>query len=104
MPILLELLIYHICFSIPVFMIANKLGNEYAFFAFIPIANSWLLANIAGTDTLGFILLLIPYVGIIAYAWHWWLISDTMAKPAWLGILMMIPVVNIGVAYYVAVS
>ena len=44
----------------------------------------------------------VPYLNIVFLAWIWYRIAENTNKPGWLGLLMVIPVVNLLVMYYLA--
>lgn len=99
-------LLIHVVSSIPIFMIAYKSGHEWSWVAFVPIANFWLMCDMADLSPWWILLGLMPFVGEIAmlllYAVLWMRLSENTNKSPWLGLLMLIPVFNIAVAYYMA--
>jgi glucan phosphoethanolaminetransferase (alkaline phosphatase superfamily) len=48
------------------------------------------------------ILLFIPYADALVYIWLWMRISENTNKSPWLGLLMIVPLVNIAAALYMA--
>lgn len=58
-------IIVYILSSYPVYLLAKKADYDYAFFAFIPILNLVLMANIGGMNGLFILLALVPFVNII---------------------------------------
>lgn len=92
----------YIYFAIALMAIAKKTKTPNGWLAFIPIANIYLMTQIAklpGWYTLGILLAIIPFIGGIAFmvlfAYFWWKIAEEIGKPGWWGILMLIPVVNL---------
>ncbi len=90
---------------------AKKTNTKNSWLAWIPIANVYLMTQIAGISgwyTLTVLLLIIPLVGYIAMLgvmiWFWWKIAEAVKKPGWLGILIIIPFVNLVVIGYLAFS
>jgi len=88
--------------AVPIFMIAYKSRHEYSWLAFVPIANWWLMCDMADRPAYWVILMMIPYAGAVFYALVWMAIAENTNKPSWLGILMLVPVLSIIVAYYMA--
>lgn len=88
--------------AIPIFVTAYKSQHPYSWLAFVPLANLWLMLDMADKSVFWIVLFFIPYVQFIAYALVWMAIAENTNKPSWLGILMVIPVVNLAVAYYMA--
>ncbi len=102
MPIIVLYLLLYIIEVIPVYVIAQKSGHEYAWMAFIPIANLWLLCDMADMEVWFLIVWLIPYVNFIFLEVIWWRIAENTNKPGWIGLLMPIPLINLPVGYYLA--
>ena len=100
--ILIALAIYFYS-AIALMTIAKKTKIENSWLAFIPIANLFLMANIAKVAWWTVIIMLaagfVPAIGgVIALAitiWWWWKIAEQRNHPGWLGILMAVPLVNL---------
>ena len=82
--------------------IANKTRTKNAWLAWIPIANVYLIVQIAKQEwwqIFALLLYFIPGIGGIAFlavnAFWFWKISERRKKPGWLGILTIIPIVNL---------
>lgn len=82
--------------------IATKTNTPNAWLAWIPIANIFLMFNIAGKPAWWFILILIPLVNIVIAIIVWMAIAEARHKPNWWGILMIVPVVGLIVPGYLA--
>lgn len=100
--LLLALAVY-IYTSWAIMTIAKKTKTTPAWLAWIPIANLFLIAKIAKTPwwtALLFILTTwIPIVGTLITlgltAYWFWLIAERRKYDGWMGILMIIPIVNL---------
>ena len=92
----------YLVYTISVFVIAQKSGHEYAWLAFIPVANLWLLCDMADVGCLWALLMLVPGLNILFYAFLWMRIAENTNKPPWLGIVMVVPLLNVAVACYMA--
>jgi hypothetical protein len=88
--------------SLAVQTIAKKTNTENAWLAWIPIANIFLMLNIAKKPLWWFILCLIPFVNIVILIIVWMAIAEARSKPSWWGILVIVPVVNLIVFGYLA--
>lgn len=82
--------------------IAKKQKIDNAWLAWIPIANFYLMTQIAKVPWwtfLAFILSFIPIIGswlfLAVMTWWWWRIAEERDKPGWYGILTLIPIVNL---------
>ena len=91
--------IYH---AIALMHIAQKTKTQNAWLAWIPIANLYLMTQIAKVPWwtfLAFILVIIPFIGPLAFmavvVWWWWMIAERRKMPGWYGILTIIPIVNL---------
>ena len=88
--------------AIALMTIAKKTKTPNAWLAWIPIANYYLMTQIAKVPWwtfFAFLLTLIPAVGAIAFmavsVWWWWKIAENRKFPGWLGILTIVPIVNL---------
>jgi hypothetical protein len=102
--ILLALLLGgHAIYWLPLFIIARKCANPLAWLAFIPVANLWLMCDLADREIYWILLNLLPGIGTILFEIVMWTaIAEDTNKPAWLGLLMIFPVVNLVAGYYMA--
>ena len=82
--------------------IANKTNTQNAWLAWIPIANVFLMLQIAKKPIWWIILCLIPLVNIIIFIMIWMGIAEARGKPSWWGILMIVPIANLIVPGYLA--
>jgi hypothetical protein len=99
--LLLGLVIFYALFAYPFYVMAQKVGSANGWWAFIPILNYFLMAEIGGKELWWGVLMLIPCVNIVAFIIVSMAIAKRMGKPDWMGILMMfIP----GFAYYIALG
>ncbi len=92
----------YIFFALALMSIANKTKTKNAWLAWIPIANIYLMTQIArlnGLWTLAILVSIIPIVGGLVFmgvsVWWWWRIAERRNRPGWWGILMIIPIVNL---------
>ena len=100
---LFVLLITYIYSSFALMTIAKKTKTKRAWLAWIPIANLYLMTQIAKVDWWTMLIVLFaslipiigPLVSIAIIAWWWWKIAERTKKPEWLGLLMIIPVINL---------
>lgn len=84
--------------------IAKKTNAENDWFAWIPIANIYLMSMIAGKEWWWLLLCLIPYVNIVFLIILWMGIAEARNKPKWLGILLLVPIANLVMPGYLAFS
>ena len=99
--VLIVLIAVYIYMAIALMAIAKKTKTPNGWLAWIPIANFYLMTQIAGVSgwiTLALLLAIIPFIGGLAVAvisvWLWWKIAEARNKPGWWGILTLIPIVN----------
>ncbi len=100
--ILLIVLVY-VYSALVLMTIAQKTKTENAWLAWIPIANIYLITQIAkvsGWWTLGILFVFVPFLGKIALvvlmAWLWWRIAERCKRPGWWGIIIaIVPLVNL---------
>ncbi|HXP82313.1 MAG TPA: DUF5684 domain-containing protein [Verrucomicrobiae bacterium] len=96
--------VVYVYIALALMTIATKTNTPNGWLAWIPIANIFLMFNIAGKPAWWFILFLIPLVNIVIAIIVWMAIAEARHKPNWWGILMIVPVVNLIVPGYLAWS
>jgi len=109
-PMIAAFLVFFIVFFIAVYVycalalmaIAKKTKTKLAWLAWIPVANIYLMTQIAKVPWWTMLFLLfawVPYFGsviVIALTIYWWWnIAAERKMPEWLGILMAVPGVNL---------
>ncbi len=92
-------------------LIAQKASQGPLWLAWVPVANLFLMCKIAGLKYQWLLILLasfIPFSGPVAIAVFFvflcYKIALSLNKPAWLGILMLVPLANFVVMGYLAFS
>ncbi|MGD0009783.1 MAG: DUF5684 domain-containing protein [Terriglobia bacterium] len=93
---------FYVYIALALQTIAKKTNTENGWLAWIPVANIFLMLNIAKKPLWWFILCLIPLVNIVIIIIVWMAIAEARGKPSWWGILMIVPVVNLIVPGYLA--
>lgn len=83
-------------------VIARKTGTAHGWLAWIPIANSILMLNIARRPIWWFILLLIPLVNLVVTVVLWIDIAKARQKAAWWGAMVIVPIMNLIAPGYIA--
>lgn len=96
------LLMLYLIETVPIFVIANKCGHEYAWTAFVPFVNLWLLCDLADVNWMLIILVFFPFINIVFLGVIWWRIAENTNKPGWVGLLMLVPLLNLAVGFYMA--
>jgi hypothetical protein len=97
-------LLFYIYLAICLQVLAKKTGTVNGWLAWIPIANVFLMISIAKKPLWWFLLLLIPLVNIVISIILWMAIAERRGKENWIGILIIIPVVGLGIPGYLAFS
>lgn len=97
-------IVFYIYFAICLQTLAKKTDAPNGWLAWIPVANIFLMIQIAQKPLWWFILLLIPIVNIVIGIILWMKIAERRGKPNWLGILTIVPVVGIIIPGYLAFS
>ena len=97
-------LVFYLYTALCLQVIATKTGTANAWLAWIPIANVFLMLNVAQKPAWWFILMLIPFVNIIIAIIVWMQIAKARRKAEWWGIMMIVPVMNFIAPGYLAFS
>lgn len=95
---------FYVYFALALQTIATKTHTENPWLAWIPIANIFLMINIAKKPLWWFVLMLIPFVNIIIGIILWMAVAEARGKPGWWGILIIVPFVGLIVPGYLAWS
>lgn len=80
----------YLLISVSLFMIAQQEREEFAWFAFIPLLNLFLMCKLAKVNPLLLLLLFVPCAGFVMIGYLWSRIGEPRGK-AVLGWLCMIP-------------
>lgn len=108
--LLIFTLLMYVYVAYTLMVIAQKTNTENAWLAWIPIANLYLMTQIAQVQWWTFLVVLlagwIPFIGqLLAIgipAWWWWEISERRNSPGWLGLLTLVPIANLVIIGYLA--
>lgn len=81
---------------------ARKTGTPNGWLGFIPIANVYLMTQIAKLPwwwTLCVAAALVPVIGglvmLAAMIYIWWRIAERLGRPGWWSLLLLVPIVNL---------
>lgn len=100
--VVVGLLIYAF-FAFCLFRIAQRSGlTDKAWWGWVPILQVLLMLKIAGVAWWWIFLFLIPLVNIVIGIIVWIKIAEKLGKPKWLGVLMLIPGLDLFILGYLA--
>lgn len=100
--LLLILVALYFYFAFFLMVLARKTSTSHIWLAWIPIANLFQLCRIGRRSMLFAILLFIPPINIVAVAMAWRSIAQARGKPAWTGLLILVPGINLLLPLYLA--
>ncbi|MEI7997879.1 MAG: hypothetical protein WCH62_00010 [Candidatus Omnitrophota bacterium] len=103
---------FYVLMCMPLYLLARKTNTSPVWLAWIPLANLYLFTKVAQKPGWWILVIfavgLIPFAGILAdliiITWFWCCICEIRQKPKWLGLLILVPFVNIALPWYVALS
>jgi hypothetical protein len=95
MVVLIIFAVIYIYSSLCLYLIAKKLDVPAAWTAWIPIVQVWAFLRSAGKSLVWVLLLLVPLVNTIVGVYLWMCISENCGRNKWLGLLMLLPIVNL---------
>jgi len=90
----LSMAVLYIYMSLALMAIATKTNTENGWLAWIPIANVFLVLNIAQKPVWWIILCLIPLVNIVIFILVWMAVAEARHKPNWWGKLTGISILT----------
>ena len=93
---------FYALFAFSLQVIAKKTNTPMVWFAWIPILNVVLMCKIARKPIWWLVLVFLPLINIIIIVILWMKIAETLSKPGWIGLLMLVPVANLIVPPYLA--
>ncbi len=96
--------VFYVYVALALQTIAQKTNTENPWLAWIPIANIFLMLNIAKKPVWWIILFFIPLVSLVMAILVWMGIAEERGKPNWWGILLIVPGVGLIVPGYLAWS
>jgi len=94
----------YVWLALTLHIIANKTDTPYAWLAWIPIANLYLMCKVAGRSGWWTLLFFIPLLNIVIGIIVWMGIAEARHQPSWLGILMIVPIANLVIPGVLAFS
>lgn len=95
MVVLAFAVVLYLFFAFCLYKIATKLNVPAAWTAFIPLAQLWAFVGSAGKPWWWIFLLFIPFVGALIGIYLWMCISENLGRSKWLGLLILVPIVNL---------
>lgn len=104
-PSIIIYLAVYAYFAFCLMTIANKLGADNSWWAWIPILNVVLMLQLTDKPIWWLILAIIPIVNLVWIVLGiivWMRIAELRGFPTWWGILIIVPVVNLVVPGYLA--
>lgn len=88
------LLAFYVFFSLCMYLIAKKLNVPAAWTAWVPLLNLWAFVGSAGKPWWWILLLFVPLLNFFIGVYLWLCITENLGKNKWLGLLMLVPIVN----------
>jgi hypothetical protein len=92
---LLSIIAFYVYFSLCLFSIAKKLHISEPWTAWVPIVNIWTIVSAAGKPWWWILLLFVPIINIFIGIYLWICITENLGKNKLLGLLMLLPVINL---------
>lgn len=95
-------LVFYVFFCICAKRICLKANVDPGILIWIPIVQLIPMFQAAKLNPLWIIGLIVPVLNIVVAVMLWWKLCEALNKPGVLGLLMLIPVANIGLIIYLA--
>jgi len=92
---LLSIIAFYVYFSLCLFSIAKKLHVSEPWTAWIPIVNIWTIVSAAGKPWWWILLLIVPIINVFIGIYLWICITENLGKNRLLGLLMLLPIINL---------
>ena len=85
-------------------VLARRLGTKHIWMAWIPVANLYLVTQMAGVEWWWMLGFFIPFVNFLVAGYLWSEIGKRLGKPWWIGILTAIPVLGLLIPGYFVIT
>ncbi|GAB4490276.1 MAG: hypothetical protein OHK006_22910 [Thermodesulfovibrionales bacterium] len=95
MIVLIVGVVLYVFVTLCIFLIAKKLDVPAPWTAFVPVVNLWTIVMCAGKPGWWVVLFLIPIVSVIVSIYLWMCIAENLGRNKLLGLLMLVPIVNL---------
>lgn len=95
---------YYIWMCVCIKKIAIKTHNTHVWMSWVPILQWVPLIKSAQKPAWWIVLLLVPYVNLVALPWLLICLAEKIGRPKWTGLLIYVPLVNIFLIPYFAAS
>jgi hypothetical protein len=92
---LISIIAFYVYFSLCLFSIAKKLHVSEPWTAWIPIVNIWTIVSAAGKPWWWILLLIVPIINVFIGIYLWICITENLGKNKLLGLLMLLPIINL---------
>jgi hypothetical protein len=92
---LILIIVFYVYFSLCLFSIAKKLNVPSPWLAWIPIVSIWTIVSAARKPWWWILLLIVPIINIVIGIYLWICITENLGKNKLLGLLMLVPLVNL---------
>lgn len=96
--------IFYVFICFPFMAIARKLDKKHPWLIWIPVVHLFYFTYLADKRILWTLLYLVPVVNMIVPIWLFVRILKSLRKSPWLAVPAMLPVVNIILFWYLAIS
>lgn len=88
-------ILFYIYYCLCLYRIANRLAVPAAWTAWIPLIQVWPFVGSAGKPWWWILLLLVPFLNVIIIVYLWMCITENLGRNKLLGLLTLVPIVNI---------
>lgn len=96
------MLVGYLYTSFALMVIADKVKEGPSWYAWVPFLNLYLMAKIAKVPAVSLLLVLIPVANLVYFAYVMMKIAERRGFPNWLGLLFLVPLVNLVLPGYLA--
>jgi hypothetical protein len=84
----------YLFFCLCLFLIAKKLYVPSPWIAWIPFVQIWTIVSSAGKPWWWILFMLVPIVNVFVSIYLWMCITENLRRNKWLGLLMLLPIIN----------
>jgi hypothetical protein len=97
-------IIVYVYLGYTLMILAKRLGHTNAWLSWIPIANWYLMTQMARQPWWWMLGFLIPFVNFFVFGFLWSEIGKRLGKPWWLGLLAVVPLIGLLLPGYFVIT
>ncbi len=97
-------IVLYVYLAYTMMVLAHRLGHKDSWMAWVPLANLYLLTQMAKREWWWIFGLFVPYVNFFIVGFLWSEIAQRFGKNPWIGAAIVLPVIGLAVPGYLVIT